>query len=203
MVNDGLILPLEVRSFDGSFLGALLTNRKAYHKSLEQKELWFVHPVNHRVLPLEGVRFVHLETQAPSHYRVVLDAPGVKAFQKERDRQMGDFLNLDVGPAPGELQHDPSNPAPQKDSTLEMLRQVIAGRRQQMPEGSYTTHLFTKGEAKIRKKTGEEAIELILATDRKEMIGEAADLIYHMMVLLEVTDIPIGEVLAELEARLN
>jgi phosphoribosyl-ATP pyrophosphohydrolase len=116
---------------------------------------------------------------------------------------MGDFLKLDAGPAPGDLQHDPSNPVPQKDSTLEMLRQVIAGRRRDMPEGSYTTHLFTKGEDKIRKKTGEEAIELILATDRKDMVGEAADLIYHMMVLLEVKDIPIGEVLAELEARLN
>jgi len=203
-VNDGLILPLEVRSYDGSFLGALLTNRKAYHKSIEQKELWFVHPVNHRVLPLEGVKFIHLETQAPTHYRVVLDAPGVKAFKTERDRQMGDFLKLDsVGPGPGDLEHDPSTPAPQKDSTLEMLRQVIAGRRKDMPEGSYTTHLFQKGEAKIRKKTGEEAIELILATDRKDMVGEAADLIYHMMVLLEVTDIAIGDVLAELEARLN
>ncbi|MEI8093837.1 MAG: phosphoribosyl-ATP diphosphatase [Spirochaetales bacterium] len=203
-MNDGLTLPLEVRSYDGSFLGALLTNRKAYQKSLERHELWFVHPVNHRVLPLEGVGFVHLETSVPTHYRVVLDANGVKAFQKERDKQMGDFLKLDsVGPAPGDLQHDPSNPKTQRDSTLEMLRQVIAGRRKDMPEGSYTTHLFTKGEDKIRKKTGEEAIELILATDRKEMIGEAADLIYHMMVLLEVKDIPIAEVLAELEARLN
>jgi phosphoribosyl-ATP pyrophosphohydrolase len=195
MVNDGLILPLEVRSFDGSFLGALLTNRKAYQKSLEQHELWFVHPVNHRVLPLEGVGFVHLEISAPTHYRVVLDANGVKAFQQERERQMGDFLKLD--------RHEASNPEAQRDSTLEMLRQVIAGRRKEMPEGSYTTHLFTKGEDKIRKKTGEEAIELILATDRKDMIGEAADLIYHMMVLLEVKDIPIGEVLGELEARLN
>ncbi len=194
-MNDGLILPLEVRSHDGSFLGALLTNRKAYQKSLERRELWFVHPVSHRVLPLEGVGFVHLETSAPTHYRVVLDVSGVKAFAQQRERQMGDLLGIDAqSPVAG---HSPN------DSTLEKLRQVIATRRSELPEGSYTTHLFQKGEDKIRKKTGEEAIELILATDRKDLVSEAADLIYHLMVLLEVKDIPVGEVLAELEARLN
>ena len=72
-----------------------------------------------------------------------------------------------------------------------------------MPEGSYTTHLFEKGEEKIRKKTGEEAIELLLARERSDIVYEAADLIYHMMVLLEVKEIPIGEVLGELESRMK
>ena len=63
--------------------------------------------------------------------------------------------------------------------------------------------MFQKGEEKIRKKTGEEAIELILAASRKDLVSESADLIYHMMVLLEVKDIPVDEVLAELEGRMK
>ena len=63
--------------------------------------------------------------------------------------------------------------------------------------------MFQKGEEKIRKKTGEEAIELILATERKDLVFESADLIYHLMVLLEVKGIPVDEVLAELESRMK
>jgi phosphoribosyl-ATP pyrophosphohydrolase len=70
-----------------------------------------------------------------------------------------------------------------------------------MPEGSYTTHLFEKGEEKIRKKTGEEAVELLLAATDREIISESADLIYHLMVLLTERDLSIGQVIAELQGR--
>ena len=74
-------------------------------------------------------------------------------------------------------------------------------RKRELPDGSYTTHLFQSGADKIRKKTGEEAIELILASSRGEIIYESADLIYHMLVLLLSEDISIDEVLAELGKR--
>ena len=73
-------------------------------------------------------------------------------------------------------------------AVIDHVATVIRERRRTMPEGSYTTHLFQKGEAKIRKKAGEEAIELLLARDRGELISEAADFIYHLLVLLEVND---------------
>jgi phosphoribosyl-ATP pyrophosphohydrolase len=106
-----------------------------------------------------------------------------------------------AGLAAADLPDPPS--AAGRQPTLEALKQVIAGRRRDLPEGSYTTLLFQKGEDKIRKKTGEEAIELLLATSRKDIVAEAADLIYHMMVLLEVKDIGVDEVLAELEGRMK
>ncbi len=70
-----------------------------------------------------------------------------------------------------------------------------------MPEGSYTTHLFSSGNEKIRKKTGEEAIELILASTRDELVFEAADLLFHLLVLLEDEGIGLEEIIGELQKR--
>ena len=81
------------------------------------------------------------------------------------------------------------------------LIDIIRDRKENRPEGSYTTYLFNSGESKIRKKTGEEAIELVLATTAEETASEAADLIYHLLVLLEELDIPFDQVIRELENR--
>ncbi len=84
---------------------------------------------------------------------------------------------------------------------LGALQGTIRRRRREMPEGSYTTHLFTEGAEKIRKKAGEEAIELLLARNADELAAEAADFIYHLMVLLEVEGESIGSVLKALRDR--
>lgn len=87
---------------------------------------------------------------------------------------------------------------------LEELATVISQRRQEMPQGSYTTYLFDKGLDKILKKVGEEAAEVIIAAknnDGNELVYEAADLIYHLMVLLEQKSISGEQILAELSKR--
>ncbi|HAK44602.1 MAG TPA: phosphoribosyl-ATP diphosphatase [Spirochaeta sp.] len=84
---------------------------------------------------------------------------------------------------------------------IERLYAVIEQRKKDMPEGSYTTHLFNSGMSKIKKKTGEEAIELLLAEDHDEIVSEASDLIYHMLVLLAAADIKPEEIFKELESR--
>ena len=194
-MNDGLTLPLEVRDHDGDLLGILLMNAKSHNKSLERRELWVVVPPGDRVLPIEGAVFQLLEVVEGHRYRAILEhGTPVKVF---REALKGAFNALTAADLP------PASPAAGNQPTLEKLRQVIAGRRRDLPEGSYTTHLFQKGEDKIRKKTGEEAIELLLARSRKDLVSESADLIYHLMVLLEVKDIPIDEVLAELEVRMR
>jgi len=81
------------------------------------------------------------------------------------------------------------------------LTELIRQRHLAMPEGSYTTHLFSSGEEKIRKKTGEEAIELILARSDAEVEGEAADLLYHLLVLLEARGIPFDRIVEKLAER--
>ena len=84
---------------------------------------------------------------------------------------------------------------------LERLEAIVRERRQLMPEGSYTTHLFASGAEKIRKKTGEEAVELILAGARDQIVYEAADLLYHLCVLLVSEGISYPEVCGELRRR--
>ncbi|MDR6121684.1 phosphoribosyl-ATP pyrophosphohydrolase/phosphoribosyl-AMP cyclohydrolase [Bacillus sp. SLBN-46] len=87
---------------------------------------------------------------------------------------------------------------------LQRLEQVIRQREQERPEGAYTTYLFEKGVDKILKKVGEEASEVIIAAknrDQEELRWEAADLLYHLQVLLVEQGLPFKEVLRTLEER--
>ncbi|HCE57882.1 MAG TPA: bifunctional phosphoribosyl-AMP cyclohydrolase/phosphoribosyl-ATP diphosphatase [Prolixibacteraceae bacterium] len=87
---------------------------------------------------------------------------------------------------------------------LSFLQNVIDQRKRDMPEGSYTTSLFTKGTRKITQKVGEEAVETIIgamANDDENFIYESADLIYHLMVLLTHKGFRIEDIAAELEKR--
>jgi len=87
---------------------------------------------------------------------------------------------------------------------ITQLEAVIAQRQADMPEGSYTTYLFSKGQDKILKKVGEEAAETIIASknnDPQEIVAETSDLIYHLLVLLAHHKISFNEIEAELERR--
>ena len=87
---------------------------------------------------------------------------------------------------------------------LEKLDSTIKRRITEAPINSHTAKLFKKGPEKCAEKFGEEAIELIVASvknKKKEIIGEAADVLYHMCVLLRSKNISIQEVLAELASR--
>jgi phosphoribosyl-ATP pyrophosphohydrolase len=199
VVNDGLTLPLEVLTPAGKLLAVLLMNAKAANKSRERGELWTVVPgaavaQANPVLSIDGAGFTSLEVVDGCRYRAVLADTAAVAAVEAAVRRFAGLAAADLPDPPSAVGRQP---------TLEVLKQVIAGRRRDLPEGSYTTLLFQKGEDKIRKKTGEEAIELLLATSRKDIVAEAADLIYHMMVLLEVKDIGVDEVLAELEGRMK
>ena len=100
------------------------------------------------------------------------------------------------------------NPVYQNDGmsefSLEELMALLKGRKELMPEGSYTTYLFQKGIDKILKKVGEENTEVIIAAkadDKKETIYEIADLCYHVMVLMTEMGISLEEVHRELASR--
>ena len=84
------------------------------------------------------------------------------------------------------------------------LYALLEGRRETLPEGSYTTYLFQKGLDKILKKVGEECTEVIIAGkagDRAETIYELADLTYHAMVLMVEMGISVEDVKQELASR--
>ena len=87
---------------------------------------------------------------------------------------------------------------------LERLDLTIKGKTTESPNKSHTAKLLKKGTEKCAEKFGEEAIELIVASvkkKKKEIIGEAADTLYHMLVLLRSKNISINEVLTELASR--
>jgi len=87
---------------------------------------------------------------------------------------------------------------------LDRLAATVAARRGADPETSWTARLLALGPAKAAEKFGEEAVEAIVAAVRGEheaLRAEAADVLFHLLVLLEACEVPLAEVLAELERR--
>lgn len=90
------------------------------------------------------------------------------------------------------------------NDTLKQLYQVVEGRRTEPQEGSYTCYLLDQGLDKILKKMGEECAETIIAAkngDRAETVGEISDLLYHLTVMMVQQQIPLEDVLKELDGR--
>ena len=91
-----------------------------------------------------------------------------------------------------------------EEYSLDILYEMLSDRKATMPEGSYTTYLFSKGVDKILKKVGEESTEVIIAAkagDKAETIYEIADLTYHIMVLMNEMGISLEDVRRELASR--
>jgi phosphoribosyl-ATP pyrophosphohydrolase len=88
--------------------------------------------------------------------------------------------------------------------TLESLARIIAERARAGGDRSYTRKLLDEGPEKCAKKLGEEAMETALAAvsgDKQAVVAESADLLYHLLVVLEAREIALGDVYAELERR--
>ena len=89
-------------------------------------------------------------------------------------------------------------------SALDRLAATIAARRGADPESSWTAKLLAKGPEKCAEKFGEEAIEAIIEAvkgDRDKLVSEAADVLYHLLVMLTSREITLDQVQAELERR--
>lgn len=182
---------------DGNTAAAALMNRKAFRKSTEAGIPWIVHPQTGRVLPWPGEPQTLSLTEVPGCFKLSLP-PGSDAepygsaepsdANPDDHSEMGEWNKTEIG------EHGDSG-------VMEQLSALIAERHSSMPEGSYTTHLFDQGLDKILKKTGEEAVELLLARNNKDVIYETADLIYHLLVMLEASDLSWTEVTRELARR--
>ncbi|MFP4303772.1 phosphoribosyl-ATP diphosphatase [Rhodosalinus sp.] len=89
-------------------------------------------------------------------------------------------------------------------SVLERLADTIAARRGADPDGSWTAKLLAQGPETCAAKFGEEAVEAVIEAvrgDRARLTAEAADVLYHLLVMLAALDVTLDEVLAELERR--
>ncbi|PKG23501.1 bifunctional phosphoribosyl-AMP cyclohydrolase/phosphoribosyl-ATP diphosphatase HisIE [Niallia nealsonii] len=177
-------------------------NKESLGKSIETGETWFFSRSRQELWHKGATsgntqKIVDIKFDCDSDALVVLVNPKgaachngttscfVESFYQNRDAGGGDF-----------------DSAPYK--ILYNLEQVIKEREANRPEGAYTTYLFEKGVDKILKKVGEEASEVIIAAknrDAEELKWEAADLLYHLLVLLREQDLPFAEILTVLEKR--
>ena len=201
METKGLI----IRDRADTIVAVEACNHKSRTKTLERGELWIVVPGNGRVLPFDGGGVQPFGTFEEKH----------AWFEIEIDRRPDNRYTNNTATTGPDRERDPhtaaigsgeitaENSAVTIGHVLSRLDLLIAERRRTLPEGSYTTHLFTQGTEKIRKKTGEEAVELILARAPAEIRSEAADLLYHLLVLLHSESIPFVEVVSELDRRHN
>jgi phosphoribosyl-ATP pyrophosphohydrolase len=88
--------------------------------------------------------------------------------------------------------------------TLDDLEARIASRAAASPEDSYTAKLIARGMEKCAQKLGEEATEAVIAAvtgNRPELVKESADVLYHLLVVLKAANVPLAEVMAELDNR--
>ena len=167
--------PFEIRQNENVIAGGYF-NEKAWNKTIENDVLWEYIPDNGRVI------------EKPMNIK---GKPDMGSAEIKNGTIVLNWI-------------DEANASANIDNkdVLTFLENVVKQRKAEMPENSYTTHLFQKGEEKILKKMGEECIEVILAKDNnKDIIYESADLIYHLMVYLVYKNIPFNEVLEELKSR--
>lgn len=198
-----LLTVVKIVSKKRGLFACAVTNEKGYRKSLENGNLWVVYPETGRLLPYWGEeRFLQIE-EKKEFIEVLYSDETIEKIVKNCGKPVE---NVDKCTCNSNLE-PVDNIKNEKLLTLLIgesllkLEKTIQDRHAQMPEGSYTTHLFKSGGEKIRKKTGEEAIELLLAKAKKEIIYESADLLYHLMVLLESERISLKEIIEELNSR--
>ncbi|MCM3445827.1 bifunctional phosphoribosyl-AMP cyclohydrolase/phosphoribosyl-ATP diphosphatase HisIE [Bacillus velezensis] len=168
-------------------------NRESYEKTIETKETWF-YSRSRGELWHKGATSGNTQM--------------VKAIRYDCDQDALIVLAEPSGPACHKGSYSCFSPekadAQDRFGILNELESVIAKRQAEMPDGAYTTYLFREGVDKILKKVGEEAAEVIIAAknrDHEELKWEAADLLYHLLVLLREQSLPLDDVLDVLAKR--
>ncbi|MGG0719968.1 bifunctional phosphoribosyl-AMP cyclohydrolase/phosphoribosyl-ATP diphosphatase HisIE [Robertmurraya massiliosenegalensis] len=175
-------------------------NRESLEKSIETKETWFFSR-SRQELWHKGETSGNTQTITEIKFDCDQDALVVLVEPKGPACHNG-TTSCFVEGVFGESSASTSNLADYQ--ILQSLQDVIHLRERERPEGAYTTYLFEKGVDKILKKVGEESAEVIIAAknrDAEELKWEAADLIYHLLVLLEEQKLPFSEVLKVLHKR--
>lgn len=188
--------PLIVCDESGRFLFLAYTDREGYIKSLEHGTLWAGHPESDQILPngREGL-LQRIEDRGTYYYAEV----SISSFTPV-DMQKGKLSPLKTAQEVRETSHLPEKPSTPEGSLHDLL-ESIKNRKMARPSNSYTGRLFDAGIEEIRKKLGQEMVELILSHNREDTIVEAADLLFHLLVFLEEENIEFSQVLEELSQR--
>lgn len=190
----GLIPAIVVDAVSGEVLTLAYMNRESLTISLE-KELTCFFSRSRRELWLKGETSGNLQHIVSITADCDKDALVVKVEPDGPACHLGNKSCFSFPLGESETRHE---------FTLAGLMALIAGRKTEKKEGSYTTYLFEKGLDKILKKIGEECTEVIIAAkaeDRAETVYEISDLVYHVMVLMIEQGISLEDIHRELASR--
>lgn len=200
---DGLVPAIVQDALSKEVLMLAYMNSESLRKSLESGQTWFWSRSRNELWN-KGATSGHTQEIESMHYDCDGDTLLVKVKQIGPACHTGAYscFYRDASGNSGETEQ--TNTIEDRFGPLSRLEATIAHRDAERPEGAYTTYLFNKGVDKILKKVGEETAEVIIAAknrDQDELRCEAADLIFHLMVLLREQGIPLDGVLQELEYR--
>lgn len=192
--EDGLVPAIVQDARSGKVLMLAYMNEASLQKTIETKETWF-YSRSRKELWHKGATSGNTQE--------------VVGIQLDCD---GDALLVTVKPA-GPACHTGEETCFYRNvfgetadvrEVIHTIIDVIAERKANPVDGSYTTYLFTEGIDKVLKKVGEEASEVIIGAknnDKEEITWEVADLIYHTLVLLNITDVSVDEIKQALYER--
>ncbi|WP_226678884.1 bifunctional phosphoribosyl-AMP cyclohydrolase/phosphoribosyl-ATP diphosphatase HisIE [Mesobacillus jeotgali] len=205
--SNGLIAAVVQDAATREVLTVAYMNEESLGKSLETRETWF-YSRSRQELWHKGAtsgntqKIVEMKYDCDGDALVVLVDPAGPACHTGAVSCFSENL---LERSESLVEHSDDQLASMSDFAVMLeLEKTIRQRELDMPEGAYTTYLFEKGVDKILKKVGEEASEVIIAAknrDSEELKWEAADLLYHLMVLLQEQKLPLKEVLSVLNKR--
>lgn len=203
--ENGLIPAIVQDAVSKEVLTLAYMNKESLAKSLETGETWFWSR-SRQELWHKGATSFHTQRIVSMRYDCDGDALVVQVVPHGPACHTGSYTCFGGAIAYGGEAAEGAEQAPVPDrfAILNELERLIASREAERPEGAYTTYLFEKGVDKILKKVGEEAAEVIIAAKNRshdELRYEAADLIYHLLVLLREQKLPLDDVLTELRRR--
>ncbi|MFD2705571.1 bifunctional phosphoribosyl-AMP cyclohydrolase/phosphoribosyl-ATP diphosphatase HisIE [Salibacterium lacus] len=197
--ENGLIPAVVQDAASREVLTLAYMNKESLQTTMETKETWFYSRSKNRLWH-KGESSGYTQQVTDIRYDCDQDALVVEVIPNGPACHTGTYscfteslLHAETTPASGE-----------RFEILNTLEQTIAKRSAEMPEGAYTTYLFTEGVDKILKKVGEESSEVLIAAknrDSKELSMESADLLYHLFVLLREQRLPFNDVLQVLNER--
>ncbi|WP_423408169.1 bifunctional phosphoribosyl-AMP cyclohydrolase/phosphoribosyl-ATP diphosphatase HisIE [Heyndrickxia sp. MSNUG] len=197
----GLIPAVVQDALTREVLTVAYMSKESLEKSLETRETWFYSRSRQELWHKGGTsgntqKILEIKYDCDGDALVVLVEPAGPACHTGAVGCFSESLLKDEGSTKTAILSD--------FAVMLELEKTIRERERDMPEGAYTTYLFDKGVDKILKKVGEEAAEVIIAAknrDPEELKWEAADLLYHLLVLLQEQKLPLKNVLEVLNKR--
>ena len=193
--ENGLIPAVVQHAQTKEVLTVAYMNQQSYEKTLETGETWF-YSRSRQELWHKGATSGHTQKIVSIKADCDQDALVIEVLPN------GPACHNGTASCFTETLYEENRPG--SVGILPQLVDVIREREQTMPEGAYTTYLFDKGIDKICKKVGEEATEVVIGAknrDKEEVKWESADLLYHLLVLLQEQKVDLYEVLDVLQKR--